>query len=38
LIPESDGTGWADLELLMSQIAQLKREGEILPPPGDHVH
>lgn len=37
-IPESDGAGWTDLELLMSQIAQLKREGEILPPPGDHVH
>jgi len=37
-IPESDGAGWSDIELLMQQIAQLKREKQILPPPGDHVH
>jgi putative copper resistance protein D len=24
--------------MLMQQLAQLNREKEILPPPGDHVH
>jgi putative copper resistance protein D len=37
-IPELDGPGWSDLNLLMQQLDQLKREKEILPPPGDHVH
>jgi copper resistance protein D len=37
-IPESDGAGWSDTQMLMQQIAQLKREKEILPPPSDHVH
>jgi len=37
-IPESDAEGWSDIGLLMQQIEQLNREGEILPPPGDHVH
>ncbi|SCY67941.1 putative copper resistance protein D, partial [Nitrosospira sp. Nl5] len=30
--------GWRDTEMLMQQVAQLNREKEILPPPGDHVH
>ncbi|SEP40412.1 putative copper resistance protein D, partial [Nitrosovibrio sp. Nv6] len=30
--------GWANTGMLMQQIAQLNREEEILPPPGDHVH
>ncbi|PTQ78422.1 hypothetical protein C8R21_1421, partial [Nitrosospira multiformis] len=25
-------------DMLMQQVAQLNREGEILPPPGEHVH
>ena len=37
-IPEADGPGWDHTGMLMQQIAQLNREQEILPPPGDHVH
>ncbi len=37
-IPNGDGTGWTDMTLLIQQISQLNQEGEILPPPGDHVH
>jgi copper resistance protein D len=37
-IPEADGPGWSEAEMLMQQVAQLNREKEILPPPGDHVH
>ena len=37
-IPEADGPGWNDTDRLMQQLAQLNREKEILPPPGDHVH
>lgn len=37
-IPNGDGSGWADMTLLTQQITQLNQEGEILPPPGDHVH
>jgi len=37
-IPELDGAGWTDLNMLRQQLDQLNREGEILPPPGDHVH
>lgn len=37
-IPEADGVGWTDLDSLQQQLAQLAREKEILPPPGDHVH
>ncbi len=37
-IPEADGEGWTNIDLLMKQVAQLKREKEILPPPVDHVH
>jgi putative copper resistance protein D len=37
-IPNGDGSGWADMTLLTQQITRLNQEGEILPPPGDHVH
>ena len=37
-IPEMDGLGWTDLDSLQQQLAQLGREKQILPPPGDHVH
>ncbi len=37
-IPEADGEGWTNIDLLLKQVAQLKREKEILPPPDDHVH
>lgn len=37
-IPNGDGPGWTDIDLLTQQITQLNQEREILPPPGDHVH
>ena len=37
-IPEADGPGWNDSDMLLQQLTQLNREKEILPPPGDHVH
>jgi putative copper resistance protein D len=37
-IPEADGPDWDNTGMLLQQIAQLNREKEILPPPGDHVH
>ena len=37
-IPVADGDGWSNMSLLMKQIAQLKQEKEILPPPDDMVH
>ena len=37
-IPDADGPGWSNTQMLMQQVAQLNREKEILPPPGDHVH
>jgi putative copper resistance protein D len=37
-IPDADGPGWRNTHMLMQQVAQLNREKEILPPPGDHVH
>lgn len=37
-IPDADGAGWRNTEMMMQQVAQLNREEEILPPPGDHVH
>ena len=37
-IPEGESPGWSDQDLLLQQIHQLSLEGEILPPPGDHVH
>jgi putative copper resistance protein D len=37
-IPEVDGAGWTDINALMREIGQLNREGEIRPPPDDHVH
>lgn len=37
-IPEIDENGWANIDVLKQQLAQLNREDEILPPPSDHVH
>lgn len=37
-IPAADGPGWSESDMLLQQVAQLNREKEILPPPGDHVH
>lgn len=37
-IPDADGPGWNNAAILLPQLAQLNREKEILPPPGDHVH
>ena len=37
-IPDADGPGWNQPDMLLQQLAQLNREKEILPPPGDHVH
>jgi putative copper resistance protein D len=37
-VPEGSGEGWSDIDFLMRQIDQLNREGQILPPPDDHVH
>jgi len=37
-IPETDGAGWTDIDLLTQQVDQLNQEKEILPPPGDYVH
>lgn len=37
-IPSADGPGWSESDMLLQQVAQLNREKEILPPPGDHVH
>ncbi len=37
-IPEAESPGWADLDFLLQQIHQVTQEGELLPPPDDHVH
>ena len=37
-IPAIDELAWSELSLLTQQLEQLNREGEILPPPKDHVH
>jgi putative copper resistance protein D len=37
-IPDADGEGWNHADRLLQQLAQLNREKEVLPPPGDHVH
>lgn len=37
-IPDADTEGWNQSAMLLQQLAQLNREKEILPPPGDHVH
>jgi dihydroxyacetone kinase-like predicted kinase len=34
----ADGDGWSNMSFLMKQVAQLKQEKEILPPPDDMVH
>jgi putative copper resistance protein D len=36
-IPETDGTGWKDIDFLTQQVDQLNQEKEILPPPTDYV-
>ena len=37
-IPEVDGAGWDDVELLKAQLRALQAEPEILPPPSPHAH
>lgn len=37
-LPAQDSTGWDDDQHLVDQLDQLRREEEILPPAGDHVH
>jgi putative copper resistance protein D len=37
-IPDADGPAWNNTDMILKQLAQLNREKEILPPPGDHVH
>ena len=37
-IPEGNEEGWSDIGFLLQQISELNNEGEILAPPGDHVH
>jgi len=37
-IPSIDNDSWGDSDLLIRQLVQLNQEGEILPPPKDHVH
>ncbi|SCZ87003.1 CopD family protein [Nitrosomonas mobilis] len=37
-IPSIDSAGWDDSNLLAKELARLNQEGEILPPPSDHVH
>ncbi|MBK7353817.1 MAG: CopD family protein [Nitrosomonas sp.] len=37
-IPSVDELKWSDISLLTQQLSQLNQEGEILPPPKDHVH
>ncbi|SDY91956.1 putative copper resistance protein D [Nitrosomonas halophila] len=37
-IPAVDESGWDDTNQLTRQLSQLNQEGEILPPPDDHVH
>ncbi|MCO6434935.1 CopD family protein [Nitrosomonas nitrosa] len=37
-VAQFDGFGWLNVAMLTQQITQLNQEGEIMPPPGDHVH
>jgi len=37
-IPDIDENGWANMNFLTQQLAQLNNEKAILPPPSDHVH
>jgi putative copper resistance protein D len=37
-LPQQDGPGWSDKEFLVTQLRQLQKEKQILPPAEDHVH
>lgn len=37
-VAQFDGFGWLNVNVLALQLEQLNQEGEIMPPPGDHVH
>jgi putative copper resistance protein D len=37
-MPQQDSAGWSDGEFLSTQLQQLQREPQILPPAEDHVH
>ena len=37
-VAQFEGFGWLNVGALTQQLDQLNQEGEIMPPPGDHVH
>ncbi|UJP05815.1 MAG: CopD family protein [Nitrosomonas sp.] len=37
-VAQFDGFGWQNINALGLQLTQLNREGEIMPPPGEHAH
>ncbi|SFL74297.1 CopD family protein [Nitrosomonas communis] len=37
-VAQFDGFGWLNVGVLTQQLRQLNQEGQIMPPPGDHVH
>jgi copper resistance protein D len=37
-VAQFEGFGWLNVGAVTQQLDQLNQEGEIMPPPGDHVH
>lgn len=37
-VAQFEGFGWLNVSVFTQQLVQLNQEGEIMPPPGDHVH
>jgi len=37
-VAQFEGFGWQSIDALTLQLTQLNREGEIMPPPGEHAH
>lgn len=37
-VAQFDGFDWLNVGVLTQQLKQLNQEGQIMPPPGDHVH
>ena len=37
-VAQFEGFGWQNIDALTLQLTQLNKEGEIMPPPGDHAH